>query len=108
VPPSARGCRGTMIVGKENVDLYGAPTLHYVRSRPPRACLVLSVFYEHGVAPCGGIISDISSRTEKSREKKIRGILTSFFRVRKLLYLSLHRSMYCILLNSKIRDCRSL
>lgn len=75
VPPSGRGCRGTMIVGKEDVDPYGAPTLHYVRPRPPRACLVLSVFYghfEHGVAPCGGIISGIqtSSRTAKSREKK--------------------------------------
>jgi len=95
VPPSRWGCRGTMIVSMEDIDPCGAPTLHYVRLRPPRACLVLSVFYEHfehGVAPCGGIISDIRtfSRTEKSRGKKIHDILTSFFRARKLLSLVAH------------------
>lgn len=111
VPPSERGCRGTIvgIVGKEDVDPYGAPTPHYVRPSPPRACLVLSMFYghfKHGVAPCRGIISGIrtSSRTTKSRGKKIYAVFLRVLLVPTSYYLPLPRRIHIYsLLNLKIR-----
>lgn len=82
-----------MIVGKKDVDLYGAPTLHYVRPRPPRACLILLVFYghlEHGVAPCGDIIFGILNffETEKSGGKKMRDVPTALgvFSVQAIIF----------------------
>lgn len=79
-----------MIVGKEDVDPYDAPTLHYVRPRPPR---VLSSRCFTGISSTGLYLAEVSSpifellrERKRAEERKCAVFLQVFF---SSYYLSL-------------------